>query len=247
MATTFAPLLPTVVNGQTMYRRSLLRRLFFTVAMIVLIGTCLLAGHPRTGSQRLILSTEEQHATPQHLSAQPSHSPSPAEPIISSAPDVRVLVSYIYYESERHGECERNNKRTNLATFLFFAVVPSRINIMFHFTFPGLQPEAKEVLSSIGISASSDAGQQIIGVFRNQYSNVMMHNSSVSHPAADLCHHYHVIGREVHHVQPHYVFTTNDGVRGPFIGTEEAKAGQVWFIFCFDASKIKLSDSSLYL
>ena len=53
-------------------------------------------------------------------------------------PTARFLVSYVYYEAEHQSKCERDNKRTNLAMFLTFAVATSQASVVhFTFTFPG--------------------------------------------------------------------------------------------------------------
>jgi hypothetical protein len=53
-------------------------------------------------------------------------------------PTARFLVSYVYYEHAHQSACERDNKRTNLAMFLAFAVAASDPSVVhFAFTFSG--------------------------------------------------------------------------------------------------------------
>lgn len=145
-------------------------------------------------------------------------------------PDVRIIVSFIYFESERQSACERNNKRTNLAMFLRLAVATSGLNIHFHITFPGLKPSVGEILDSIGAEPLSDHGglrTMLTRMLTNQMGNVIVRNSTVhTRGAADLCHHYDVLWRAVHHEgrEYDYVFTLNDGVRGPFVDAVISKA-----------------------
>ena len=211
---------------------------FFKVALaaFAVVSTCVyLTVRSKAGSQQRSTLVVEPPAVAPHSNIRPfpatqPSSFSPPQKLGSvSSPVVRILVSYVYFESERQSECERSNKRTNLAMFLRFAVATSDYNVRFHFTFPGLKPSAHDILSSVGSSSTSESGQQITRILTNQYSSVEMYNASVSHAAPDLCHHYHALWRESQKGTMHfdYAVTMNDGMRGPFVDTEVAQVGQI--------------------
>ena len=139
-------------------------------------------------------------------------------------PIIQLLVSYVYFETGEQKECERLNKRVNLAVFLKFAVAASPANVQFHFTFPGHRPSANDYLKSLGISENSETGKLIFDFFEAPGVHVHLHNASIAHPAADLCHHYHIIKSQLDFGAVFdFAFTVNDGVRGPFVDDNKAE------------------------
>ena len=146
-------------------------------------------------------------------------------PIEGQKPSLRLLVSYVFFETDLMGACEISNKRNNLAFFLLSAVSTSPPDTQFVFTFPGRKPGPSLVLQSTGIPHGSDDGKTITKILSNGFQGVEMVGASVNHSAADLCHHYSVIldkRRQGH--QFDYVLTLNDGVRGPFFDTDYLSA-----------------------
>ena len=152
--------------------------------------------------------------------------------VTRDCPEIRVLVSYVYYEAETESaahRCEVDNKRTNLAFFLTFAVgASSPDNVHFRITFSGRRPSAEEVLRSAGMSPTSDTAQHISRVLASQVVHVHVGASPFTKPAADLCHHYHSISAAAedrkttydYDYDYDYVVVTNDGVRGPFFDAQ---------------------------
>lgn len=130
---------------------------------------------------------------------------------------LRLLVSYVFFETDLMNACEVSNKRNNLATFLLSAVSTSPPDVHFVFTCPGRKPDYSGVLHSTGLSPGSDSGKAITKLLSNSLKNVELISASVNHPAADLCHHHAAINekrRRGHAFD--YVLVLNDGVRGPF-------------------------------
>lgn len=151
-------------------------------------------------------------------------------------PIIQLLVSYVYYETDQQSSCERLNKRVNLAMFLKFAVATSPQNVEFHFTFPGLRPSVQEFLKSLGVSANTEIGKHVVNFFREASPGVQvrLHNTSIAHPAADLCHHYHLIKTRLDNGAVFdFVLTVNDGVRGPFVDDKiaEVRVTQIKIVF----------------
>ena len=130
---------------------------------------------------------------------------------------LRLLVSYVFFETDLMSACEVSNKRNNLATFLLSAVSTSPPDVHFVFTFPGRKPDYSDVLHSTGLPPGSDSGKAITKLLSNSSKNVELISASVNHPAPDLCHHHAAINekrRRGHAFD--YVLVLNDGVRGPF-------------------------------
>ena len=141
---------------------------------------------------------------------------------------LRVLVSFVYYETESMRTCELANKRNNLATFLLSAVSTSPTGISFVITFSGRKPDPSDILNSSGLSPESEAGKFITTVLSKQAKNVELLASSVNHSAADLCHHHSAIADNIRRrLHFDFVLVLNDGVRGPFFG-ENKNAQMVW-------------------
>lgn len=156
-------------------------------------------------------------------------------------PILQLLVSYVYYETDRQSSCERLNKRMNLAMFLKFAVASSPPNVRFHFTFPGLRPSVQEFLKSLNISANTETGRHVVNFFREASPgiHVRLHNASIAHPAADLCHHYQLIKSRLDNGAVFdFVFTVNDGVRGPFVDDKIAEVRVTLIKMVFDRSAL---------
>ena len=138
---------------------------------------------------------------------------------LGGRPRLRLLVSYVYFESDLQDECEALNKRTNLAFFVKNAVLPSPENIKFLFNVPGNVPSINEILHMTGFSLSSDEGKVITDAMENKLSNVRFVYSA-HHRVPDLCQHYHAIKSEPRHYD-YYLFL-NDGARGPFLRNDES-------------------------
>ena len=134
---------------------------------------------------------------------------------------LRLLVSYVFFETDLMGACEISNKRNNLATFLLSAVSTSPPDVHFVFTFPGRIPGPLDILQSSELPHGSDSGKAITEILSNGLQNVELRSANVNHPAADLCHHHTVIldRRQRGHAFD-YVLVLNDGVRGPFFNAE---------------------------
>ena len=134
---------------------------------------------------------------------------------------LRLLVSFVFFETDEMSDCETSNKRNNFATFLLSAVSTSPPNVHFVFTFPGRKLEPSDVLDSAGLLPGSESGKAITKVLSNGVQNVELVEASVNHPAADLCHHHAVIFNQNQKGRYFdYVFVLNDGVRGPFFNAE---------------------------
>lgn len=133
-----------------------------------------------------------------------------------------VLISYVYFEAEQHTSCERRNKRLNLAMFLLFGVAESSTNVRFYFTFPGERPKASSIIESVGVEHMTRESSIISRILNEKEPNVVLGQSSVSHPAADLCHHYHVLQNASVRENFRFFFVINDGVRGPFVDAHVA-------------------------
>ena len=137
-------------------------------------------------------------------------------------PPLRLLVSYVYYESRLQGKCEITNKRTNLAFFLKQAVLPSPKNLRFVFTVPERLPSTNEILRIVGFPRYSREGKIIESAMNNRLSNVQFRYISSSSPVPDLCHHQNTIRFEMKRPAGlDYVLILNDGARGPFLRAAE--------------------------
>ena len=143
-----------------------------------------------------------------------------------SLPSLQVLVSYVYFETDLQPSCERRNKRFNLAMFLIFGVAESSKNVRFHFTFPGNRPNASSIIQSVGVEHSARETSIISRILNDKEPNVVLGTSRVSHPASDLCHHYHVLHNASILTDLRYFFVINDGVRGPFLDAHVANVRQ---------------------
>ncbi len=141
-------------------------------------------------------------------------------------PRLRLLVSYVYFESELQHHCEIQNKRTNLALFLKNAVVPSQENIRFVFTVPGNSPPVNALLRITEFPLSSKEGKIIKNAMENKLPNVLLSLQETAHPSADLCHHQKTIRAEIRKADFDFVLTLNDGARGPFTRTIEQDGGR---------------------
>lgn len=135
-----------------------------------------------------------------------------------TASSLRLLVSYVFFETGGMKACEVSNKRINLATFLISAVSSSTSDVHYVFTFPARKPRPSDILDSAGISPESDPGKVIADALTSSgMQNIELLDASVKHPAADLCHHHAVILEKKRKGQTFdYVLVLNDGVRGPF-------------------------------
>ena len=143
------------------------------------------------------------------------------EPGIDQDVSLRLLVSFVFFETDEMSDCETSNKRNNLATFLLSAVSTSPPDVHFVFTFPGRKLEPSDVLDSAGLLPGSESGKAITKVLSDGAQNVEFVEASVNHPAADLCHHHAVIfAKKMKGHNFDYVFVLNDGVRGPFFNAE---------------------------
>ena len=143
------------------------------------------------------------------------------EPGIVQDASLRLLVSFVFFETDEMSDCETSNKRNNLATFLLSAVSTSPPGVHFVFTFPGRKLEPSDVLDSAGLLPGSESGKAITKVLSNGAQNVELVEASANHPAADLCHHHAVIfAKKMKGHNFDYVFVLNDGVRGPFFNAE---------------------------
>ena len=111
--------------------------------------------------------------------------------IVQDAP-LRLLVSFVFFETDEMSDCETSNKRNNLATFLLSAVSTSPPGVYFVFTFPGRKLEPSDVLDSAGLLPGSESGKAITKVLSNGAQNVELVEATVNHPAADLCYHHAV-------------------------------------------------------
>jgi hypothetical protein len=141
----------------------------------------------------------------------------PATHAIGPSVSLRLLVSFVFFETVGMSACEITNKRNNLATFLLSAVSTSPSDVQFVFTFPGRKPDVSGILGSAGLSMGSDSGKAISKVLSNKMDNVELLNASVHHPAADLCHHHAaILDKRRQERNFDYVLMLNDGVRGPF-------------------------------
>ena len=141
---------------------------------------------------------------------------------------LRVLVSFVHYETDGMSTCELANKRNNLATFLLSAVPGSPEGINFVFTFPGRKPSPSDILGTSGLSPGSESGKVITQILSKQARNVEFLDSSVNHSAADLCHHHAAIFDSMRNKQHFdFVLVLNDGVRGPFFDTDKV-SDMVW-------------------
>ena len=141
---------------------------------------------------------------------------------------LRVLVSFVHYETDGMSTCELANKRNNLATFLLSAVPGSPEGINFVFTFPGRKPSPSDILGTSGLSPGSESGKIITQILSKQARNVEFLDSSVNHSAADLCHHHAAISDSMRKKQHFdFVLVLNDGVRGPFFDTDKV-SDLVW-------------------
>ena len=68
------------------------------------------------------------------------------KPGIVQDASLRLLVSFVFFETDEMSDCETSNKRNNLATFLLSAVSTSPPGVHFVFTFPGRKLEPSDVL-----------------------------------------------------------------------------------------------------
>jgi hypothetical protein len=143
------------------------------------------------------------------------------EPGVVQDASLRLLVSFVFFETDEMSDCETSNKRNNLATFLLSAVSTSPPGVQFVFTFPGRKLEPSDVLDSAGLLPGSESGKAITKVLSNGAQNVELVEATVNHPAADLCHHHAVIfDKKMKGHNFDYVFVLNDGVRGSFFDAE---------------------------
>ena len=118
----------------------------------------------------------------------------------------RLLVLYSYFEGDSAPQCEIRMKRTNLNTFLTFAVSETP-HVTYVFTMSGRIPGVSEFYGSLGLEPP--ARRTIIPPFKNAkvfFSNVR---------AADLCHHAQSAAKIRLNSYKHILYM-NDGVRGPF-------------------------------
>ena len=140
------------------------------------------------------------------------------DPTAARMASLRLLVSFVFFETGGMKACEVSNKRINLATFLISAVSASTSDVQYVFTFPARKPRPSDILDSAGILPESASGKVIADALTSsKVQNIELLDASVKHPAADLCHHHAVIVDKTRKGQTFdYVLVLNDGVRGPF-------------------------------
>ena len=118
----------------------------------------------------------------------------------------RLLVLYSYFEGDVSPQCEIRMKRTNLHTFLTYAVSETP-HVTYVFTLSGRIPGVSEFYGSLGLPAP--ARRKLIPLFKN----VKVFFSDVR--AADLCHHAQSAAK-IRLSSFKHILYMNDGVRGPF-------------------------------
>jgi len=132
-------------------------------------------------------------------------------------PALRLLVSYVYYETSQQQHCEILNKRVNLAFFLRQAVARSGGNVKFLFSHPDNFPDAK-VLLDLLVDVTRKEEEFITNALQGKFRHIQFRRAQEVAP--DICHHQNAIRDELkRHKKLTYDFymILNDGVRGPFM------------------------------
>jgi len=129
---------------------------------------------------------------------------------------LKILIHYIYYETEDMLVPVKINKRVNLLTFIKGAVESRTRVVDFFFTLSGSFPTVRDFYDSVGVQTSAQE------VFPN-YPNVKVFGApSNKNKVSDLCHHAKFIRSQHEEVKNYdYFIFTNDGVRGPFYNKKD--------------------------
>ena len=135
---------------------------------------------------------------------------------LSRPPAIRILVSYVYYETPLQQPCEALNKRMNLAFFFRQAVANSEENVEFLFSHANEFPDARDLLELL-VDVKLEEKKFITKALQGRYSHIRFR--TVKGLAPDICHHQVAIKEDLKkRTKPlDFYMIMNDGVRGPFL------------------------------